>query len=112
MKPTSAAVPVARAEVHDQPGVGAEVVDAIGDRLAQFVILEVVHPHGGRLARGMPLLPGILEVPHQLLLLGVHRDHGLTALLELLGAPRNVLELRVAVWMPCPFRVLRLTCRL
>jgi hypothetical protein len=58
------------------------------------------------LALGVPLTPGILEVPHQLLLLSVHRNHGLIALLELLGAPRNVLELRVAI------RVLRALARL
>jgi hypothetical protein len=45
----------------------------------------------------MPLPPSILEVPHQLLLFGVHGDHRLSAPLELLGALRDVLELRVAI---------------
>ena len=45
----------------------------------------------------MPLPPGILEVPHQFLFLGVHGDHRLTTPLELLGTLRDVLELRVAI---------------
>jgi len=86
----------------DPAGVGAEVVRTVWNRLAQFIILEVVHSHGQRLALGMPLPPGILKVPHQFLLLGVHGDHGLSALLKPLGAPCDVLELRVAIGMLSP----------
>ena len=38
----------------------------------------------------------------QFFLLGVHRDHRLAAPLELLGAPGDVLELRIAIRVPGP----------
>ena len=73
----------------DPAGVGTKVVHAARNCLAEFIILEGVHSHGLWPALGMPLPPGILEVPHQLFLLRVHGDHGLSASLELTGAPRG-----------------------
>ncbi len=54
--------------------VGAHVVDAIGQGLAQFLVHKVMDAHPRWLPLGVPLSPGILEVPHQLLLLRVYGD--------------------------------------
>ena len=51
--------------------VVGEVVDAVGDRLAQFLVFEVVGADLDRVALGAPLAPAVLEVADQLLLLGV-----------------------------------------
>src|SRR5262249_45611250 len=79
-----------------------DVVDPVRDGLAQFLILEVVNADFLRRPFGAPLPAWVLEIPHQLLLLRVHRDHRLAALLK---APRlgvDVLELGVAVGMLPP----------
>jgi hypothetical protein len=49
------------------------------------------------LALRLPLAPAVLEVPDQLLLLGVDRDDRHTALDAVLGLGVDVLELRVAI---------------
>jgi hypothetical protein len=52
-------------------GIAGEIVNAIGDRPAQFLDQEVVHPHLFRLALATPLASGILEVADEFLFLGV-----------------------------------------
>ena len=59
----------------DPAGVVGEVVDAVGDRLAELRVLEVVDAHRDRRALRAKLSAHRLEVPDQLLLLGVDGDH-------------------------------------
>ncbi len=77
--------------------VPRHVVDAVRNRLAHGVAGEIMHAHPLRGARGLPFAPGILEIPHQFLLLRVDGDHGLLALHERGGSRVDMLELRVAV---------------
>jgi hypothetical protein len=85
-------------DAHAEPTlVAAEVVHAVGDRLAQLGVHEVVGVHRERLTLGLPLAPAVLELAHQLLLLRVHRDDRLRALLHALDRRVDVLELRVAI---------------
>jgi hypothetical protein len=49
----------------------AQVVDPVGDRLAQLLVGEVVHQHALGLARRLPLPPTIGIPADQLLLLGI-----------------------------------------
>src|SRR5512135_1121861 len=60
----------------DPAHVPPEVVDAVGDRLANAGVREVVDLHLLRVPLGLPLPTSVLEVADQLLLLGVHGDDG------------------------------------
>src|SRR5262249_60650020 len=70
-----------------------------GNRLAQFLVQEIVDANLVWLALGPPLTARVLEIPYQLLLFRVHRDHRLAALLEAPGLGVDVLELGIAVGM-------------
>ena len=87
----------------DPAEVGAHVVDPVGNGLAELGVDEVVDAHLGRLALGVPLPSGVLEVADQFLLLGIDGDDGLVALLEVPHTGGDVLELRVAVRMLASF---------
>lgn len=56
-------------------------------------------PHLDGLSLRLPFTPAVFEIADQLLLLGVHRDHGLTLLLVGVYLRVDVLELGVAVDM-------------
>ena len=81
------------------PPLGGDVVDPVRNRLAQLLVLEVMHPYQLRLALGSPLAPRVLEIPDQLLLLGVDRDDRLVLIDCPLGDRVDVPELRVAIRM-------------
>jgi hypothetical protein len=87
---------VVRADA-DEAVVGADVVDAVGDRLADRIAGEVVDVDQLGLALRLPLPSCVLEVAHELLLLGVHREHRHAAFEAVLGLRVDVLELRVAI---------------
>src|SRR5918993_1461896 len=55
-------------------GIAPHVVDAVGDRLAQLGVGEVVHVDPFRLARRLPFDPGVGELADQFLFFGVHAD--------------------------------------
>jgi len=79
--------------------IGADVVDPVRNRLAQFRDREIVGPHRFGLAPRAPGSTRILEVANQFLLLGIDRNRRL-----ILGQRRvdrlvEVLELSVAVGM-------------
>jgi hypothetical protein len=96
---------VADADTHPRL-VLSKVVDAVGRRAPDLVVDEVVHQDFDRVALRSEFTPTVLVVSHQLALLGVHRDRGL---LRLELSPErlvDVLELRVAIWMLCPFETL------
>ena len=76
-----------------------QVVHAVGNRLAQFLIQKVMNAHFLRIALRSPLVPAILEIPDQFLLFRVHGDGRLAAILEPLHQGIDVLELCIAVWM-------------
>ena len=70
-------------DAHAHPAlILAHVEYAVGNRLAQFPIHEVVNLHQFRLSMGLPLTAAVLERPHQFLLFRVHRNHRLTAMLK------------------------------
>src|SRR5205085_5690956 len=79
--------------------VTGQVIDAVGDGLAQLLVGEVLGTHLLWLALGLPFLALILEIPEVFLLLGVHRDHGLLGLLECDHSAADELELGIAVGM-------------
>ncbi len=84
------------AHVHPA-GVGCQVIDPVGDRLAQVLVGEVVGGDLGRLALRPPFPAAVLIRPDQLLLLGVHADHRVTGVLMGTGLLIDVAELRVPV---------------
>ena len=86
----------------DIPLVELEVVDAVGDRLAELLVLEVVDAHELWLALQMPLAPAVLEVADQLLLLAIDRNHGPAGNDRRLRGLVDVLKLGVAVGMGGP----------
>ena len=81
----------------DPPGIGAEVVDAIRDRLADRVGGKVVHVHPLRAALRPPLGAAVGELADLLFLLGVHRDDRVPGVQELARLARDVAELGVPV---------------
>jgi hypothetical protein len=83
--------------------VARQVVDPIGNRLAQFLIDKVVHLDLHRFSDGRPFPAGVAKLPNQFLLFRINGDHGLVLFLQGHDLPANVLELRVAVWMRRPF---------
>ena len=93
---------VVNADAHP-PVVGDKVIDAVRDDLAKFGVNEVMDIDVLGLSRGSPLPTGILEPAHQLLLLGVDRDHRLLAPLRQHHSLVDVLELCIAVRMLLAF---------
>jgi len=94
----------------DEGIVGTDVIDPVGDGLADGVAREVVDIDEFRSAVGLPLTPCILEVADQLLLLGVDGDERDAARKAVRRLGVDVLELGVAVGVLAPFD--RLTRRL
>ena len=87
--------------------VVGDVIDPVGDRLAELWVFEVVGADLDRLAGRAPLTPAVLEVADQLLLLGVDRYHRLAGGHRARDRGVYVLELRVAVGMLAPLADLR-----
>src|SRR4051812_40181152 len=81
----------------DEPIVGGDVVHAVRDRLADCSRWEVVNIDPLGRALGLPLASAVLEVPDQLLLLGVDGDDRHAALDAILRLGVDVLKLRVAI---------------
>jgi len=87
-------------DAHVDPArVLGEVVDAVGDRLAELFVFEVVHADRDRRALRAQLAPAVFEVADQRLLFGVDADHRLALIDRRLDGGVDVLKLRVAVWM-------------
>ncbi len=80
--------------------VARQIVDPVRDRLAEFLVREVMDVDFLGLSLGLPFLAGVLEFPHQLLLLRVHRHDRLLSLMKLEHLSVDVLELGVAIGMP------------
>ena len=100
-------------DAHAHPAlIQAQVKHPVRNDLAEFLINEVVDLHLFGLAAGMPLPPAILERADEFLLLGIHRDHRLAALLKAIDHGVDVLELRIGIRMRTASLVLRLLCKL
>ena len=70
-----------RGATHVHPGlVAAHIVDTVGNGLAARIVGDIMHQRRLGLVLWLPLAPRVLELAHQFLLLGVHREHGLLAL--------------------------------
>src|SRR6185312_14880874 len=78
------------------------VVDAVGNHLAQRLVLEVMHADLIRAALGAPLTPAVAEIPNQFLLFGVHRDRRLPMAQAIAHLAVDVAELGIAVRMRAP----------
>src|SRR6516165_1937750 len=79
------------------------IVDPVRNSLPEGLVHEVVDAYLVGLPLWHPFAASVLEVTHQLLLLGIDRDYRLAALLETLDHRANVFELRIAVRMRIPF---------
>lgn len=77
--------------------VSADIVDPVGVGPSEFFVDEVVNFDLHGLAAGEPLLSGVLVRTHQLLLLCVHRNHGLIGRQGFGHRGVDVLELSVAI---------------
>ncbi len=80
-----------------------QVVDAIGAGFAQLGNHEVIHPHRLGLALGLPFASGILEIAHQFLLLGIHRNGWFSGGDLLLHTLVDMPELGISVDMGAAF---------
>jgi hypothetical protein len=85
-----------RADVHPAR-VRGQVVNAVRDGLAQFLIGEVVVLDVDGLARGPPFTAAVVVVTDQFLLLGVHADHRLPGVAEFPDLLVEIAELRIPV---------------
>jgi len=81
----------------DPTEVGAEVVDAGWDGLAELLLDEVLPAARGRMPRGVPLTASLLAVAEACLLLGIAREDWLAAALQGLHPGVEMLAVRVAV---------------
>src|SRR6266700_4928468 len=87
---------------HADPAlITGHIVNSVWNRLAQFLIREVMHPYLLRGAFGLPFTASVLEVAHQLFLLGIDGNYRRPSLLKGLCLLADVLKLRVPVWMRC-----------
>src|ERR1700758_984827 len=82
--------------------VGGKVVDPIRGHLAQFLVREVLRLDPTRLTARLPLPARSPVISYDFLLLGIHRNHGLTTALERADFAVNVLELVVAIGVILP----------
>jgi hypothetical protein len=85
---------------HTHPAdIPPQIVDPVGSHLALFWFanLEVVNPNLLRLALELPLTSSILEIPHQLFLLGVYRDHRFALLQIPLSFAVDVVKLFISI---------------
>ncbi len=73
----------------DPTNVGIWIIYAIGVRLAQFWVREVMPLNFLRVTFGFPFLARILEIAHQLLFLRIHRNN---RLLLILKCPRLLID--------------------
>src|SRR5439155_22740383 len=84
----------------DPADVGPQIVDPVGNGAPQLRLHKVVDLYRLRLPVGAPLSSGVLEVAHELFLLGIDGDRRL-ALAEVRPDARgDVFELGVAIGVP------------
>src|SRR6185436_17396082 len=79
--------------------VRGEIINPVWNGLAQGFISKIMHPDAGGLPVATPFASGVLEVAHQLFLLGIHRDGRQPARLKGRDRRRDILELCVTIRM-------------
>src|ERR1051326_8240078 len=79
--------------------VSSKIVHTIGNRLSLRGNDEVVDSDRLRVPLGTPCFSWVFEVPHQLLLLGINRDHRLRPSLKSPNRRVDVPKLGVAIWV-------------
>lgn len=84
----------------DPAGVRPDVVDPIGDSLAQLRVGEVVDAHQYGITRRPPLSATGLELSDEFLLPGVHADYRLTGVPVLADLLVEMAELGVTIRVP------------
>src|SRR5271165_5717231 len=82
------------------------VIDAIRSDPPQLGNDEVMYPHLLRVSLEPKLSPPVFEVPHQLFLLGIHRDDRLTLPQEASDLAVDMLKLSVPIRMRRAFQSL------
>src|ERR1700674_4165331 len=82
----------------------AHIVDAIRSDSSQLGNDEVMHPLLFRVPLEPKLSAPVFKVPHQLLLLGIHRDDRLTLLQEASDLLVDMLKLSIAIRMRRAFQ--------
>ena len=87
----------------DVPLIELEVIHAVGDCLAELLVLEVMDADPLRLPFEAPFAPWVLEIADQLLLLGIHADHRPPRRDRRRGGLIDVRKLRVTIGMRSPF---------
>src|SRR3954447_10693827 len=81
----------------DPASVVGDVIDAVGNGLAQLLVLKIMDIHPPRLSLRAPLRTGVPVVTNQLFFLGIDGNHRLIGRLELEDACVDMLELGIAV---------------
>ncbi len=87
----------------DTAGVRADIIDAIGNGLAELLADEVVRIDVERATLRLVIAAGVLVFANQFFFLGVDRDHRLAAGLMRFDLRVDVLDLRVAIRMTSAF---------
>jgi len=77
--------------------VSAQVIDPLGDGLAQLLVEEVLGADLLGMATAAPFSPGVAKIPDQFLLFRIDRDDGLTFRLEGTHLLIDMLELGIAI---------------
>ncbi len=85
------------------PLILSDIVDPIGDDLAQFLIHKVMSFRLNGCLLGLPVSALIFIVANQFLLLSIHRNDGLMTRLKGCDGVGNMLKLCIPVWMVFAF---------
>ena len=88
----------------DEPFVGGEVVDAVGDRFADRGVWKVVNVNAFGLALGLLLLACVGFLPEEFLLLRIDADHWVPTPEELRHPLGEVTELGITIGMALTFQ--------
>ena len=81
----------------DERVVGRDIVDPVGDRLANRVTRKIMNVDEFRFILWLPFSSGVLEVADKFLLLGIDGDEWNAALETVRCLRVDVLELRVPI---------------
>src|SRR5208337_4393648 len=88
----------------DPPHVLANIIHSIRNNFGKFGRGKIVNLHFFGLPFRLPFLAAILKIPHQLFLLGVHRNDRLMASQKSLYPAIDILKLGISIWMTCAFK--------
>ena len=81
----------------DPTAVLPDIIDSVGNDLAQLLVFKVVHQGFFGLALRLPLPASVFEIPDQLFLLGIHGNDWQAPAEKGPGLSIEILKLRIAV---------------